>query len=95
MWKIVHSTLDKIWKIFKGNNLKSKGVFYSRASPHKHENWLHVLARNKHSSFLTCGLYYKHTMIVNYASSIVNKLDPLLTEDARVVILQLACVYSR
>jgi hypothetical protein len=32
------------------------------------------------------GLYYKHTMIVNNASSIVNKLAALLTEDARVVI---------
>ncbi len=35
----------------------------------------------------TSGLYYKHTTIVNYASSIVNKLEEaLLTEDARVVI---------
>jgi len=33
-----------------------------------------------------CGLYYKHTMIVNYASSIINKLEVLLTDDARVII---------
>ncbi len=33
-----------------------------------------------------CGLYYKHTMIVNYASSVVKKLEALLTDDARVVI---------
>jgi hypothetical protein len=34
----------------------------------------------------TCGLYYKHMMIVNYASSVINKLEALLTDDARVVI---------
>ena len=34
----------------------------------------------------TSGLYYKHTTIVNYASSVVNKLEALLTDDARVVI---------
>ncbi len=34
----------------------------------------------------SCGLYYKHTMIVNYASSIVNKLEALLTDNARVII---------
>jgi hypothetical protein len=33
-----------------------------------------------------CGLYYKHTTIVNYASSIVNKLEALLTDNAGVVI---------
>jgi hypothetical protein len=33
-----------------------------------------------------CGLYYKHTTIVNYASTIVNRLEALLTEDARVTI---------
>ncbi len=33
-----------------------------------------------------CGLYYKHMTIVNYASSIVNKLKALLTDDARVII---------
>jgi hypothetical protein len=32
------------------------------------------------------GLYYKHMTIVNYASSFVNKLEALLTNDARVVI---------
>ena len=34
----------------------------------------------------TCGLYYKHSTIVNYTSSIVNKLEALLTDNARVVI---------
>jgi hypothetical protein len=33
----------------------------------------------------TSGLYYKHTTIINYASSIVNKLEALLTDDARVI----------
>ncbi len=32
------------------------------------------------------GLYHKHTMITNYASSIVNKLEALLTDAARVII---------
>jgi hypothetical protein len=31
----------------------------------------------------TSGLYYKHMTIVNYASSVVNKLEALLTDDAR------------
>ncbi len=33
-----------------------------------------------------CGLYYKHITIVNYASSLVSKLEALLTDDARVLI---------
>ncbi len=36
--------------------------------------------------YLTRGLCYKHMMIVSYASSILNKLYTLLTDDARVVI---------
>ncbi len=35
-----------------------------------------------------CALHYKHMTIVNYASSIVNKLEALLTDDARVVIYE-------
>jgi hypothetical protein len=35
---------------------------------------------------LTCGLYYKHVMVVNYASSGVNKLRASLNDDARVII---------
>jgi len=31
-------------------------------------------------------MYYKQTTIINYASSIINKLETLLTDDARVVI---------
>jgi hypothetical protein len=34
----------------------------------------------------TCGLYYKHVTMVNYASSSVNKLRASLNDDARVVI---------
>jgi hypothetical protein len=34
----------------------------------------------------TWDLYYKHIMIVYYASSIVNKLGGLLTDDTRVII---------
>ncbi len=32
------------------------------------------------------GLYYKHTTIVNYTSSVINKPGALLTDDARVII---------
>jgi hypothetical protein len=32
------------------------------------------------------GLFYKHTTIVNYASSIINKLEALLTDEPRVII---------
>ncbi len=35
---------------------------------------------------MACGLYYKDMTIVNYTSSVVNKLEALLTDDARVVI---------
>jgi hypothetical protein len=38
------------------------------------------------TSLGSCGLYYKHTTIINYASSIVNKLETLLTEDTSIVI---------
>ncbi len=33
-----------------------------------------------------CDLYCKHRMIINYASSIINKLEALLTDDTRVAI---------
>ncbi len=39
-----------------------------------------------HCGQISSGLYYKHMMIVNYASGIINKLEALLTDDARVVI---------
>jgi hypothetical protein len=35
---------------------------------------------------IVSGLYCKHTMIINYASSVVNKLKAMLADDARVVI---------
>ena len=35
---------------------------------------------------MACGLHYKYTMIINYASSIINKLEALLPDDARVII---------
>ncbi len=35
---------------------------------------------------MTSGLYYKHLMIVNYDSSIINKFGASLTDDPRVVI---------
>ncbi len=35
---------------------------------------------------ISCSLFFKHTMIVIYASSVVNKLEALLTDDARVII---------
>ncbi len=34
----------------------------------------------------TCGLYYKPITIVNDESSIINKLEASLTDDARVII---------
>ena len=37
-------------------------------------------------NFLTRGMYYKHITIVNYNSSIINKLGASLTDDARVII---------
>ncbi len=43
---------------------------------------LRLLANIRQSS----GLYYKHIMIVNDDSSIVNKFQASLTDDARVVI---------
>jgi hypothetical protein len=43
--------------------------------------WFYFMTVN-----LTCGLYYKHRRIVNYASSVVTKLETLLTDDTRVVI---------
>ncbi len=38
------------------------------------------------SSLKTSGLYYKHITIVNDDSSIVNKYEASLTDDARVII---------
>ncbi len=35
---------------------------------------------------VTCGLYYKYMTIINYASSIVNNLEALLTDNPSVVI---------
>ncbi len=34
----------------------------------------------------SCGLYYKHVMIVNYAFSGINKLRASLNDDTRVII---------
>jgi hypothetical protein len=56
-------------------------------------NWLrqHLVTILDKLNTLICllkisGLYYKHMTIVNYASSVVNKLKALLTDDAKVVI---------
>ncbi len=38
------------------------------------------------TSYMCCGLYYKHITIVNDNSSAINKLEASLTDDARVVI---------
>ncbi len=35
---------------------------------------------------MTCGLYYKHIMIVNDDCSVINKFGASLTVDARVII---------
>jgi hypothetical protein len=48
-------------------------------------------ARSRHFAY-SClilknsGLNYKHTMIVNDDSSVINKLEALLTDDARGII---------
>jgi hypothetical protein len=42
----------------------------------------------------SCGLYYKHVMIINYTSSGVNKLKASLNDHVRVIILWLLYVYS-
>jgi hypothetical protein len=49
----------------------------------KHEPLVNKLASETR---LLNKLYYKHTAVVNYTSSIVNKLEALLTDDTRVVI---------
>jgi hypothetical protein len=41
---------------------------------------------------VSSGLYYKHTAIVNYASSVINKLEALLTDDAKVIIYDNQCL---
>ncbi len=46
-----------------------------------------------HCNVGSCGLYYKHTMIVNYTSSIVNRLEALLTDNASHH-LRSSCVYT-
>jgi hypothetical protein len=46
------------------------------------------------SLIVTCGQYYKHMTIVNDDSSIVNKLEALLTDDARGVIYDRRKFYS-
>ncbi len=35
---------------------------------------------------MSCGLYYKHLTIINYASSSINKLRASLNDDTRVII---------
>ncbi len=44
------------------------------------------LAKSSSKQKSPCGLYYKNTTFVNYASSIVNKLQALLTDNAGVII---------
>ena len=44
------------------------------------------LAKSSSKQKSPCALYYKNTTIINYTSSIVNKLQALLTDNARVII---------
>jgi hypothetical protein len=75
-------------------HLKGASLRKAPGLTHKHWTKLERLAkdklitkiRKKFYSTGPSGLYYKHTTIVNYASGIVNKLEALLTYDARVVI---------
>jgi hypothetical protein len=48
--------------------------------------WWKGLKSSTKVLLIISGLYYKNVMIVNYASSGVNKLRALLNDDARVVI---------
>jgi hypothetical protein len=48
--------------------------------------WTHSFMARLGEDHETSGLYYKHMTIVNYTSSVVNKLWALLTDDARVII---------
>ncbi len=41
---------------------------------------------DRHGKKYTSGLYYKHIMIINGDSSIVNKLETSVNDDARVFI---------
>jgi hypothetical protein len=49
-------------------------------------SWSVVRCIFLNKDLLISGLYYKHTTMVNYASSIVNKLEALLNDYARVII---------
>jgi len=51
---------------------------------YRKQSLLKASSNNLHNE--TSGMYYKHMTIVNYASSFVNKLKTLHTDDARVVI---------
>jgi hypothetical protein len=51
---------------------------------YRKQSLLTASSNNLHNE--TSGLYYKHMTIVNYASSFVNKLKTLHTDDARVII---------
>ncbi len=48
--------------------------------------WLLFVLPFHFFNYLVCGLFYKHTTIINYTSSNVNKLEALITDDARAVI---------
>ncbi len=37
-------------------------------------------------SIVSCGLYFKHIMIINDDSSVINKFETSLTDDTRVII---------
>ncbi len=45
-----------------------------------------IVISSRGQGFKSSGLYYKHTIIINDASSIINKLEAMLTDDTRVII---------
>ncbi len=53
---------------------------------HTHEYLTISVMKKKVHNVDTSGLYYKHMTIINYAPGVVNKLDALLTDNARVII---------
>ncbi len=85
--------IDDLTEEGKQNNIEGNSnglklfVFMKWKCQLKKENNLQFVGAVLAKSYKTSGLYY--TTIVNYASSVVNKLEALLTDDARVIIYDL------
>jgi hypothetical protein len=71
-----------------GRNLQKFMISYSACPLQASPAYSNVCGQEQERTlkWSTCGLYYKHTMIVNDTSNIINKLEALHTDDARVII---------